>query len=486
MTAFIPFLIPMLLGYFALTALLRSAPIRYKNLFLSAASLPTGFGICSVILFFSLWTMPSQAKLISISASIAATLILGSFLFWGNLKAGHCTFFSLISSFKTLPRKFLLAIPKSKAAVLKLALLAAGILVFFAALWAMIQFFTLSVSTNITGGWDARYMWSLKAKLMFRSPEAWQTMFHPTLSWSHSDYPLLWPGTLAWGWNCLGVESLLWPPWVSLSFYISTALILVWYLADQISPTSGYLGGTFFFTLMPPLFWSIQQYADIPVTFFMTTSGLTLITALRSGQNRLFLISGLMAGFAAWTKNEGLFFVFWTGILLAGLKTFKKRIPFLTPSSLKAFLTGLSLPLFWILAFKFFLGKTSDYFGAERSAYFYLTTVRERIGNAGVILQAFWDQMSHFTTWKGLWLFFFLSCFISFFKKTKNSGEGILLAIIFLINFDYFAAFLTSPYNLQWHFQTALQRLLTHTAPLALAFSFEILTFRKNVPKKSG
>ena len=485
MTALSPLLIPALLGYFALTTLLRSVPIRHKNLFLTAASLPTGFGICSVILFISLWIIPSHAKLISISASIGATLTLGGFFLLERLRTGqpHMVPYSLPGP-KILFQKFLSNIPRNKEAILKLAVRSVSILIFLAALWAIIQFFTLSVSTNITGGWDARYMWSLKAKFMFRSPVDWQTMFSQKLLWTHPDYPLLWPGTLAWGWNCLGQESLLWPPWASLCFYISCALILVWYLTAHVSLVTGCLSGTFFLLLTPPLFWSIHQYADIPVTFFMTASGLMLITALRSGQARLFWLSGLMAGFAAWTKNEGVLFLLWTGILLGGLKVLKKRAPSVTLSSLKAFLGGVFLPLLWILAFKIFLGKTGDYFGSERSAQDYLTLVFLGLKSGPMILQAFWNQMSGFPAWKGLWSFFFLACFVLPFKKRTNGYEGLLLALIFLINLDYILAFLTTPNDLKWHLQTALERLLIHTAPLALAFSFETLTFRRNIPLK--
>lgn len=484
MTALFPFLIPALLGYLTLAALLRPTLIRHKNLFLAAASLPTGFGICSAILFISLWIAPSHARFISFVTSIAATLTLSVFeCLWA--RQPHASSNPLPGP-KILFRTFFLNIPRSKGAILKFAVQSASLLIFLAALWAIIQFFILSVSTNITGGWDARYMWSLKAKFMFRSSIAWQDMFSPTLSWSHTDYPLLWPGTLAWGWNCLGHESLLWPPLASSFFYISCALILVWYLTAHVSSITGWIAGTFFLVLTPPLFWSIHQYADVPLTFFITASGLMLVTALRSGQTRLFVISGLMAGFAAWTKNEGVLFLLWTGILLGGLKILKKHYPSVTLSSLKAFLGGVFLPLVWILAFKLFFGKTGDYIGQERSAQDYLTLVFLKLKNIPMIFQAFWNQMSGFSAWKGLWIFSFLACLILPFKKRANDFGGLLFALVLLINLGYVLAFLTTPNELKWHLQTALERLLIHTAPLALAFSFEILTFRRNATPQSG
>jgi hypothetical protein len=482
MTALSPLLIPALLGYFALAAFLRSVPIRHKGLFLTALSLPAGLGLCSTILFVSLWIMPSQAKLISLSASVVTALTLGGFLLLERLRARqpHAALHSPLDP-KTLFKKFLSYAPKSKETILKFAVQSISALIFIATLWAIIHFFTLSVSTNMPGGWDARYMWSLKAKFMFRLPSEWHAMFSPQLSWSHTDYPLLWPGILAWGWNCLGHESLFWPPWASLCFYISCSLMVVWYLAAHVSSITGWLAGTFFFLLTPPLFWSIHQYTDVPLAFFITASGLILVTALRSGQLRLFAISGLMAGFAAWTKNEGGLFLLWAGILLAALKLLKKREPTVTFSFLKAFLGGALLPLLCILAFRIFLGKSGDYFGAERSIMDYLALVFKGGRNLAEILLAYWSHMSGFAAWKGLSIFFFLGGFVLFLKKRRNGYEGLLLALILSINLGYALAFLVTPNDLPWHLQNALQRLLVHTSPLAIAFSFEMLTFRKKI-----
>jgi len=196
------------------------------------------------------------------------------------------------------------------------------------------------------------------------------------------------------------------------------------------------------------------------------------------------MISGLMAGFAAWTKNEGLLFLIWSSILLLGLNFFKKRIPFMKTPYLKSFLGGAFSPLFCLIIFKFFLGKNGDYFGAGRSVHDYLTLVCSGWKSIVLILQTFGNQISSFPSWKGLWNFFFLACCVLFFRKKENRYGGLLLLLILLINLDYILAFLITPNDLKWHLQTALERLLIHTAPLTLAFSFETLTFRRNAQTK--
>lgn len=481
MTALLPFLVPLCLGSLALTVLLRAVPVRQKGLLLAAASLPTGLGICSTILFLALWFTPTHVKLFSMTTAIMAILIFIGLLFFSSPKKK--TSHALSRSFHDLKLFFQRLFEnmfERKKNLLKLAGQSLSILIFLWTLWTIIQFFTLSVSTNITGGWDARYMWSLKAKFMFRSPADWQTMFSQQLSWCHADYPLLWPGTLAWGWYCLGKESLLWPPWASLCFYISCSFIVVWYLAVYVSKITGWIAGTFFFILTPPLFWSIHQYADMPLTFFMTASALTLAAAFREAQPRLFVISGFMAGLAAWTKNEGVLFLLWISLLLIGLKFLKKRSHSAVLHAGKSFLAGAFLPLLWLMAFKVFFGRNGDYFGPERFAQDYVELILRGWKNGPIIFQAYWDQISRFALWKGLWAFFGSACIALFFKKRRDGYAGVFPSLILLINLAYMLAFLTTPNDLQWHLRMALERLLIHSAPLALVFSFEILTCRRN------
>jgi len=479
--ALAPLLIPALLGYFTLALLLRRIPLRWKPLFLLAAAIPTGFGICSLMLFFSLWAVPSKSMALSVSSGLAITLLLGGFLLRQYSKRTS----PAPSAVELIRQKFIASMPKDRGAILKFVLWVISLLIFLVTLWSVIQFFLLSVSTNITGGWDARYMWLLKAKFMFRSPEAWQDMFSPLLSWSHTDYPLLWPGTLAWGWNWMGQESLLWPPWASLGFYLSCAMILVWYLGTEVSPLAGGWGGTFFLLLIPPLFWSIHLYTDLPLAFFITAATLLLLVALRSGHSRLFLISGLMAGLAAWTKNEGLQFWGITILLLASMKILSKRsAPHEPTFHLSPFLWGSCLPLVTVLIFKIFFGKSGEYLGPEHSLGDIFARIFSAGSETGLILLSFVRHCVDFASWKGLWIFFFTACLVFFFKKNRRRYTGILPTLVALINFGYVTAFLISPADLNWHLGTALERLLIHTAPLALVFSFEILTFRKTAIQK--
>ncbi len=462
------------LGFFTLSAMLRQASLPHRILFFLGASFPVGAGFCSLTLFASHLLLPSEAKLISTVLSLLAILFLVGYwirhpqkeTFQLNSKLGRMNLWNKHVFLEMLPSLL-------------------SFLLFAITLVTVLQYYSLAAPRDIFGGADARYFWTLKAKFLFRSPSEWQGMFSPKLFWSHTDYPLLFPGTFAWGWNWLGHESPFWPPLVSLGFYVSCSLILVWYLSSYVSWTTGWIGGTFFLVLMPYLSWSIYQYADVPLTFFITACSLTLVAALRSGQKNTFIISGLLAGFAAWTKNEGLLFTAWVYILLGGICASryheKSREPF---APLRGFSLGALLPLLAFGVIKLFLAPHENYLGTGP-----LLPTSQGLLISGwdktlTILGAFYVWMISFEEWKGLWVIFIIAAI--FFglnkKKTPLYFAWILFAIVVLMNLSYVFIFHITPHNLVWHITTSLNRLLLHSGALALAFSFENLTFTCKKP----
>jgi len=474
MNIFTAFFYPTFLGFLTLSVMLRQVPFRNRILFLLGASFPTGAGLCSLILFVSYLLRPSEAKFISLASGLLiVTFLLGYWIrYHRENPAQHHAW----------ARKINL---KDKHLLLEMLPSILGFLLFTITLVTVLRFYSLSAPMDIFGGGDVRYFWTLKAKFFFRSPEEWQGMFSPKLFWTHTDYPLLFPGILAWGWNWLGYESLLWPPLVSLGFYLSCVLILVWYLSSYVSWTTGWIGGTFFLVLMSYLYWTIYQYADIPLTFFITACVLTLMAALRSDQRKIFIVSGLLGGLAAWTKNEGLLFAMWVCALLGGIcivRYYKKiRTPF---APFLGFLLGALLPLLAAGIIKFFLGTHGDYFGSGRTLQNYQELLFSGWDKTFTILKAFYVLMTPFEEWKGLWGFFIVSAIILGMRKKENRGNfvWVLFWAVILINLGYLFIFHITPHDLAWHIQFSLNRLILHSGGLALAFSFESLTFIRKKP----
>ena len=468
------FCVPALLGFLTLAALLQDVPVRHKGLFLLSASLPTGFGICSLALFASLLLNPLHAKALSIAISLVLIFFL---LFRLN------PFYS--KGLKPVARALL---PEGNphslnpASLFKGILAFAGFILFLYTVFTIVQFYFLSVSTNVLGGWDARYFWALKAKFMFRSPPDWQLMFSHKLPWSNQDYPLLWPGTLAWGWHWLGQETPIWGPFASIAFYVPCSLLLVWYLAEHHSLTVGWLAGSFALVLLPPLFWAVHQYADVPLTFFITACGLMLVTALHMKSPRLFMVSGLMGGLAAWTKNEGILFIIWIYLLL-GTILIRHHGKNLSASlkTLKMFALGTCVPLLAVAILKYLSRNAGS---PTQSLQHPLGFLSSGVDRSLMILKAFYVHASPWGAWKGLWEFFVLAAFFTGLKRQKKGYEELLFIIVLLVNAGYFAILLITSPDLPWQIRTALDRLIIHSSILAAAFVFEILTFNRSIPLK--
>ena len=442
---------------------------------------PVGAGVCSLILFFAYLICPSQGKFLSLAASLLLTTALLGYVISRNAR-------DPLSSAEALPplAHFQKIDLQNKRLLAEILLSLAGLFLFLGALFAVIQFFSLSTPLNVWGGWDARFFWSLKAKFFFRSPADWQGMFSPKLFWSHPDYPLLLPGIQAWGWHWLGRESLIWGPVVSLGFYVSCAFLLVWYLRAYVSSATGWFAGTFFLVLGPYLFWSLQQYADVPLGFFIAASVLTLTAAVRSGQVRLFCVSGLLGGLAAWTKNEGLFFLAEAAVFLGIYCAFRGRRKARDWKPLAWFAGGVVLPLLAIVILKVFLGTTGEYLGPKRALHDYFRLLFGGWDRTSLIFQAFFVHMTSFTSWKGTWIIFAAGALLRSLKKITGADRcaWIVFGAVLFINLGYFLTLHLTPYDLKFQIQTAFARLLLHSGILAVAFGFEALTLI--LPKSKG
>lgn len=169
-------------------------------------------------------------------------------------------------------------------------------------------------------GWDSFAIWNLHARFLFRAGPDWRAGFSPLTPWSHPDYPLLLPAAIAHFWTVLGRETPAVPTIIGLVFTFSTVALLFSGLDLLLNRTTALLGAMCL--LSTPFFIDLGtwQYADVPLSFFILAT-LVLVHLhdqwLGSAIDRrsMLALAGLAAGFAAWTKNEGVLFLL--AILLA-------------------------------------------------------------------------------------------------------------------------------------------------------------------------
>jgi hypothetical protein len=158
------------------------------------------------------------------------------------------------------------------------------------------------------GNWDAWAIWNNRARFIFRGGGNWKDGLSPLLGWSHPDYPLLLPLSVARCWFYLGEETRWVPSVLASLFTLSTTGMVVSSLRLIRSGSQGYLAGILLLGTPFYLIHGASQYADIPLAFYFI-SGIVLVSlSYREPSNGYgsSILAGLMFGFSAWTKNEGL------------------------------------------------------------------------------------------------------------------------------------------------------------------------------------
>lgn len=233
------------------------------------------------------------------------------------------------------------------------------------ALWLSVACTTIAFlvesATSRQGGWDAWMTWNMHARAIFRGGEHWREVLTGLPAWSHPDYPLLVPGSVARIWTYMGQESALAPASVAMVFTFATIALLYSSVSILRSPTQGALAallllGTKFFILH-----GASQFADIPLSFFFlaTLVLLALPEVWPEDRPRLLVLAGVTAGLSAWTKNEGVLFLL--AVLVGyGLVIVRARGWRTGLSDARAFAIGLA-PVFVMLAsFKIWLAPAND------------------------------------------------------------------------------------------------------------------------------
>ena len=474
MNALSPLLLPAVCGWLTAYYLFREVSVRYKKLLLCALALPLGFSGTSLIMFWSYATNEVRQNDVAIALNYALLffLLIPFARFDYQVELGK-----LFNYFRRAKIHELDELKKCiEANLFSVSLGIATFILFAASLGYFLNYFIQRSCENPIGGWDARYLWNTKALFYFRTPKYWANMFAPVISSSIlPDYPHLLPGTVAWGWNWLHSEMLIWPITVSFVFSLSTCFMILWYLANRAALWVGFLAASFFLMVPCYQFWSTTQYADIPLCFFITAGVLLLTTAMQEKNNRILLVSGLLTGCAFWTKNEGILFTAWIILVASLLLAFKKREQ--KKDKVRAFtffIAGLLLPLLTTIYLKMMYGGGGIYLGSTRSAGEYVKLLAN-FDRTKFVTGCFLIYKTTFSQWKGLWILFYLAIILGG-KQTIKNYRWIIALMVILMDLGYFLVFHITPLEIKFHIQTSLLRLLQHHGALALIFAVEVAT----------
>ena len=178
------------------------------------------------------------------------------------------------------------------------------VVTFFAVVAAALGSFVLLGFKEANGAWDAWTIWNLHARFIARGGAQWNTIFSLPSS-TQPGYPLLLPAFIAQIWTLLRSEPTIVPFLTALFFTFGTTALLVGAVRQFRGWGQGMIAGAFLLGTTDFLVQGAAQYADVPLSFYI----LAALLLLCFEDMRCTILAGAMAGFAAWTKNEGLLFL---------------------------------------------------------------------------------------------------------------------------------------------------------------------------------
>lgn len=322
---------------------------------------------------------------------------------------------------------------------------------------------------NPEGEWDAWAMWNLHARFLFQPGEAWLGMFDPALvALTHPDYPLLTPGMIALSWRTLGRVSSLPPASVALAFTLATIGLLWAALSYQGKHTAAYLAALVGLLSGSLLSVGAILYADIPLAFAILGAVVCTYFYFKEEQTAWLVLSGLFCGLATWTKNEGwsLFLATVAAFILTRL--FQRQPWRAIAGRLGMFLAG-ALP--WLLVtvyYKLAFAPLNDLFAAR--------TISEVLDK--LLSLARWNEIGgrviqSISQYDGrIFVLLALMALAVGVSKERNLPVAAGWLVVGLIALQYMVIYAITPYQLDWHLDTALARLITHNYPATLFLIF--------------
>ncbi len=330
---------------------------------------------------------------------------------------------------------------------------------------------------------DSFTIWNLHARILYFSPDGWQVRLTDTYA-SHPDYPLLLPATIARVWTACGDSLSAVPAIVAFLFGGSVLALTYALVAVMRGSNQGLLAGL---TLLGTSFFvkhSASQYADVPLALFITASlGLICLYYDRMRQTPgLLVLAGTAAALAAWTKNEGMLFFVCLSIALGSLSVIRGgwKTALYDTCRLMAGMVAVLLVLYW---FKLNVESTNDLIRAQTGdsivgnfkdfsrymliARAYVVEFCSLLGGLAIVLPGLW------------WLW----------GKSPNPAGGIGRQItagtLILMLLGFFAVYLTTYLEIDFHLGTSLRRLFLQLWPAAIVLYFLWLASPEEVRKEA-
>jgi hypothetical protein len=316
-------------------------------------------------------------------------------------------------------------------------------------------------SGNPHGNWDAWAIWNLRAKFLASDGGTAARAWSPVLSsTTHPEYPLLVSGFVARCWSYAGQQDPATPALTSYLFFLALILAVTGGVTALRGPTLGLVAGISTATSPALLHEVAAQYADIPLACFMAVAVLFVLLELPA-------LAGIFAGFAAWTKDEGVLFLV---ILLVSVVVLQR-----SRKTTLAAVAGAAPLMALVLIFKGILASgNSSLIGSS------LPGALQRlldVSRYGTVLAGFAKELTSGMT-EGLYHPFLpmliLAAVLRFDPESRrNARFAGTVAVAMLAG--YFGVYIVTSNDVAWQLQTSLTRLLVQLWPLGVIAVFVAL-----------
>jgi hypothetical protein len=324
------------------------------------------------------------------------------------------------------------------------------------------------------GNFDAYAIWNLKAKLIFLNPTNWtQALNHPSIIFFHPDYPLMLPVLVSDLWLKIGTMTTRAPMVLAVLFTFCLPILLFAVVKNLRDDSQAFLAGSLMLAA-PYLFqFGGGQTADVPLAVYVLAAILLIVLAFSEEHWQLYALSGLMAGFAGWSKNEGMMFAGVLFLLLVIVFILSKDLKKL--SFLLFWIVGLLIPILTILVFKNRITVANELFNGS---------FMDRIldwGRYPKVLMGIGMQLINWGGWKIPILPVFLVYAALMRKNLSTEKKKTFLFTNGFILFSiagFFAIYLITPYPLEWHLKYSSDRLMFQLYPV---FILGLMFFTKSI-----
>lgn len=350
--------------------------------------------------------------------------------------------------------------------------------------WALSFLFAISILiaaglqilhaiNNPHGNWDAWAFWNLRASFFLKNYPEWMSAFDTESLNFNLDYPLLIPCLVFRMWQIIGYDSAVIPAGIGIGFTIASVMVILGGLWLLTGLTQGLVASICLLSTKMFLVCGADQYSDVPLAYYFLCAVVVTSISVTKRQNQKLplVLAGMFLGLALWTKNEGqlLTMCFLTGFFLFPVLRFKDI------SFGSAVWTIAGMIPFSAILLDFKINVTpmvNAYISVD-----YWPRIWAQILNPErykIIAHRFLVELFTFHRWG------FVSLFLPFYWWSKGFTEHDHFKSIFkmsvltmmLILMGYFFIYVITPSKLQFHLDTALNRLFIHIFPVILFVFF--------------